>query len=507
MSFAASQRTRSLVPTSLVFLGCAILGGLAVLAPLAAVSAIAAAILIMVLAYCRRWIEPHQVFVLGALTAYIVLNYGFDNLGVRVAGIPLLAGHAMLLTGIVLAARKNPGTIGQVVREPAAKWLIVLATLTVFHLLVDAPKYGAMALRDASVIIESVFLVLGVLWGRDPQLTRVLIRWLPTLFLINVLYSFTFPLQLRLQALSQFPGVFQIVPLLGNYQLNMIYLLLGALYMLWLGGPLAHRSAWSRYGLAAAQLFGLIILQDRTMLVGMALILAFIMLIGEWRLSARILTPAGAAVAALVLVTVLGFSIPGRVGPVTSKFVKEYAGTLLEIGDRQREWGTDADRQKWFDQVWSDSTSSMSNFIWGRGFGEPLIDFRQRNGVPVRQPHNSTLSIFARLGLLGLIAWLCFLSVILKRFAVAILHRDRLGQPTATLVIWLFCLLIVNLLFTTVQPAFEFSHGAITFYFFVGFSLGFLRSQRERLSAPSAGVAHPVAMHPVYAAKGVAPQI
>lgn len=52
--------------------------------------------------------------------------------------------------------------------------------------------------------------------------------------------------------------------------------------------------------------------------------------------------------------------------------------------------------------------SSYKLFFFGKGYGMVLVDFKTPYGIPIREPHNLYLTIFARIGFVGL----CFFSVL-----------------------------------------------------------------------------------------------
>ena len=126
------------------------------------------------------------------------------------------------------------------------------------------------------------------------------------------------------------------------------------------------------------------------------------------------------------------------------------------------------------------SAIELLNLVVGEGFGQALIHFENEQGIPVRQPHNSSLTVLARLGFVGLTFWLLFIGMVLVR-CVRFLRTPYRSAAVFGLVLWLFLSIIVALLEASVQPAFEFSHGAIPFYFLVGLAIGLMRHGKGSL--------------------------
>jgi NhaP-type Na+/H+ or K+/H+ antiporter len=186
----------------------------------------------------------------------------------------------------------------------------------------------------------------------------------------------------------------------------------------------------------------------------------------------------GVVLASLLIqgLSMFGVTIPGRVGPVDMSFITEHAATIFMVNRQTARWDTDDDRLGWYAQVWQGLTASPANLVWGSGFGEPLIDFASTRGaaagVVVRQPHNSSLSVLARLGLTGLAVWLLFHFFVLRSFLRGLQARSSLDDLSADLLLWLLFLYLLFMITTSVQPLLEFSHGAVPFFFLMGFALG-----------------------------------
>jgi hypothetical protein len=437
--------------------------------------------LCLIVRWCRGRMEFWQALVLLALTPYIILNFGFDNLAINYFPV----GELLLLLALALVIRETKSDLlKRTLLDPPVVCLIALLLLSCLHLIIDVPRYGLYAVRDSSMFFEAVFIVLGIVWAQNPRGTQLLIRWLFLILLVNLFYAYTFSWGERIQAASPSFGVFHPVPLLGNYQQGAHWLLLGALFFVWLGPSVVRWPRWVLIVLAAAQLGGLAILQDRSMYVGMVVIVLILLLFHQTKKLVAFLSTIGWGIAfVLVLstaVSVLGIKLQGRMGPVDVSFLEEHAKTVLAIGDANTLMSHDVDRADWYGQVWNRVTSSPSNLFVGEGFGQALIHFANEQGIPVRQPHNSSLTVLARLGFVGLTFWLLFIGMVLVR-CVRFLRTPYRSAAVFGLVLWLFLSIIVALLEASVQPAFEFSHGAIPFYFLVGLAIGLMRHGKGSL--------------------------
>ena len=436
-----------------------------------------------ILRWCRGRLEFWQALVLLAMTPYFILNYGFDNLAVGVGGLHLPVGELLLLAALAFVAlKRQPWNIHSIIVEPSVVCLILLLLLSCAHLIIDVPRFGFYAVRDSSMFLEAVFLLLGAVWGQNPRDTQFLMRWMFFVFALNLLYSCTFSWGEQIRAWSPTFGVFHPVPLFGNYQENATFLVLGALFCIWLAPSAVRWPRWILMVLAAAQLSALAILQVRAMYVGIAVILLVLLLLRETKKLVGFASVLGCGIAVLAVlfstVSLLGIKLQGRMGPVDFSFIEEQAKTVLAVGDANARMSHDVDRSEWYGEVWDRVRSSPSNLIVGEGFGQALINFENEEGIPVRQPHSSSLTVLGRLGLLGLSIWLLFVILAAVRY-VKVLRRRDTPWGAHPLMLWLFLFFLLAFLVASVQPSFEFSHGAIPFYFLQGLAIGILRSRDQ----------------------------
>lgn len=438
-----------------------------------------------ILRLCRGHLEFWQALVLLALTPYVILNYGFDNLAIGAGGFHFPVGELLMFLALALVVLKSQSwNLRNILAEPPVLCLIALLLLSCAHLILDVPRYGLYAVRDSSLFFETPFLILGAVWARNARSMQLLMRWLFFLFVLNLLYTYTFPWREGIQAWSPTSGVFHQVPLFGNYQQSGSTLVLGALFCIWLAPSIVPLKRWVLVLLAGAQLSGLALVQVRSMYVGIAVILAVLLLLRETKKLTGFATALGCGVAALLVllsaVSLLGIKLEGRMGPVDFSFIEEHAETVLAVGDANARMSHDVDRSEWYGQVWDRVRSSPSNLMVGEGFGQALINFENEEGIPVRQPHNASLTVLARLGFLGLSIWVLFIVLVLVRYVRALRLRFT-SEGSSTLILWLFFFTLLGLMQASVQPSFEFSHGAIPFYFLLGLAFGIMRMEREKL--------------------------
>ena len=464
--------------TVLFFLTCLGIGILATFYPMYALGlliglAVLGAIWLGLANLRRTGLEVWQIVLLIPLSGYVLLNYGFENISIHLGGVPIIISYLLMFTVLGLAWLSNPGMSRVVRQEPAVFFLSAMFVLACLHLVVNVPTYGIWAFRDASMCFDCIFIVLGLLWSRRKVSITPLMKWLMVILLLNAFYSLTFPWQEKIQAWSPKSGVFLQIPLLGNYRGNYLYLGLGALFYLFLSQRVFKWPRWIVLFLAMVQLFGLAILQARQMYVALLVIIVLLLLMGEVKKSGKLVLILGVPITAVVLLTVIGLEIPGRIGPVRTDFFLEHFRSIS--GAEDTPGAKVSGRIEWYQEVFA---RIRKNPMFGEGFGQPLITFENDQfGNSVRQPHNSSATVLARLGILGLLPWLGLHFYVVKRFLYAYRRRRQLDHRSADLNLWLFMLYLVFMISSLVEPAFEFPSAAVPFYFFLGLALGLIRWQ------------------------------
>jgi hypothetical protein len=445
----------------------------------AGIALAAGSVLVLILIQANRMeIETWQTITLITLTGYVLLNYGFENLSVPIGPLRFIpVGELLMGAALTVAFLRYRGPqLRDTLRDPSVICVLALLALTLIHLTLDLPEYGLYALRDGTSSFEALFLLLGILWAARERNIQLLTKWLMFLFIVTMAYSYTFPWAEQLQDWSLISGPFHAVSLLGNYQDLAVYLVSGALFCIWVAPTIRKWPRWLLGMLAIAQLAGLGILQSRTMYVGIALVLMLLIFLRETKRASQflsILAPGlGALVLTILVLTGVGWKVKGRLGPVDMSSLRNEVRSIWPSSAESHELGHEADRRAWYGEVWNKLRSSPSHLLLGVGYGQPLIDFMSETGQPVRQPHNSSLNVFGRLGLLGLSIWMLFVSGVLKRLWIGVREARERGAVSCPLRLWLLAFSVLGLLDSMVQPYFEFSHSAIPFYFLMGVALG-----------------------------------
>ncbi len=436
------------------------------------------AFITLALVISGRKLSSWQFLSFIALLGYTILGYGFANFAFRLGGVPLPLGHVLTFGAILLTAFfVKTRYFRTFLKEPVTIcWLLLLA-LSLLHLLFDVSRFGAYAIRDSSFVVEGVALFLGFLWARRIESTALFLRLLFILFLLNFIYSLTFPFREVLIAHSPTSGVFLEVPVLGFYG-GALFLVVGGLFYLLFGERISKLPSFVVLSLALLQLGWSFLFQARSMYVGIVVALFMVLLFGTAGKVLKVTSGVVISVVSLFLfISSFNVNISGRLGPIEPGFfVSHFESIFLKPGTPGE--GSARWRLELLSEIWDRWTSSKTTILVGEGFGEPIIDF-SLGEVAVRQPHNTHLTVLVRLGLIGMVIW-----VILHYRIISLFFRGIKFYPKGTfeynVVLWFFIFYVLGMLLTTVQPWLEFSYGAIPFYMLIGFALGFIKRDTER---------------------------
>ncbi len=455
-----------------------LVGGSAILYPLVVLCCLAAVAVLglcwLVVTYVRRAnLELWQVLTLVALSGYTLLTRGFENLTIHVGEFPIIVGYVLIYASLALALFSRRQVVASALKEPAVLCMLALFVFAVLHLAVDVPSYGIWALRDSTMCLDGMFMLLGMAWAVKSKNSIFLARWLLGLYVLNMLYIYTMPWGDKVWSWSPVSGVFLKVPILGDFSGAGDILVDGAMFCLCVGCYLVTRPSWLMPLLAMGQFLGVAITQGRRQYIGTVIVLVILALLGEGKRFAKLLILIPSAVMIIFLVTSIGgFKIAGRIGEVNLDFFEAH---LRSVHTSEGTPGSAVESR--FDMADQAFQHFFAHPVVGEGFGRPLLtDIDETNGAVTRIPHNSSLTYLARLGLIGFALWIAFHFLLVKRF-ISVLRRRSSGDDklTSAFVLWLFLFYVLFVNVSLVEGPFEFPSGAVPFYFFMGFALGLMR--------------------------------
>jgi len=460
------------------FTVAAAIGGVATLYPWVSLGLMGLVVFVglcwLTLVYIRRAdLEIWQVLLLMALSGYLLLNYGFENVAIHIAGIPIIISYGLMYSALAVALVSRRRLVAAGLQEPAVRCILILIGFTSLRLLWQVPHYGLMAIRDATMCLDGLFMLLGLAWAMKKNSLVFLTKWMMLIFALNMLYSFTQPWQEQIWSWSPESGVFLPVAIFGNFNGIGDLLMTGALFCICVGSFVIKRPSWLLQVLIVGQFLGFALAQVRRMYVAAAVVLLILIFMGEVKKFAKLLFLLPAGLIVILLVTsISGIEINGRIGAVNLEFFKEH---IRSIHDSEGTPGSAVETR--FDMADEALGHFYAHPIFGVGFGQPLLtDIDMRNGAVTRMPHDSSLTFLARLGVVGFAVWIAFHFCIIRAFIHALRQRRHCPDGRlAAFVLWAFLFYVLFMIGSLVEAPFEFPSGAVPFYFFMGLTLGLIR--------------------------------
>lgn len=414
MTLTPSQRTRlffSGAAVAAVLLGAAIASG-HFFWPAAAAVAIALFLL------ARLQPLPLATVVLGLVVfGYVVGNRGFAQLSLT-PRFPLLpAEAALLLGGGLLLVQSTWRRELPFRRDPLNLALLAWMLIGAARFSLDFRVFGILALRDFTLVYYAAFFFLGQELAREPRGRR---------FLENLLLSgciLVLPLSLLAE---RFPDAFYRALLWRGTPLIFYKGDLAATFLA-VGSVLCflrfeRRGRWPWLGASLALAFAVLAGSNRASLLALGVAALWLAVRGRWRFSAW-LGSTGLAAAVAILLGASVLRIPWSHTPVFGVYERvvslaDPAGQRTYTGDETFNKGdNNLFRAVWWRTV-VDETVAGHPYV-GLGFGYDLAARFVREYYPesseefvTRSPHNVLLTIFGRMGAVGLAVFLVVLALV-----------------------------------------------------------------------------------------------
>jgi len=412
-------------------------------------------------------LDFRQSITLIIIGAYLILNWFF--MLVRIppvggGGVPI--GEILLIFWfcfLVKDLRWIPSFANNIIFVPFLIWWVYGITKA----FLAVPEYGMWALRDATHVIESLFVWVGFVFASSPGAIDRLFVWFYRVLAVSVLYAFTYPWRESLAAVAPgltAPSGYQ-VKIFSFYATSGIALILESTRRL----IEQHRNSLLISSLLLA--YGIAIFQARTIYL-QVITVSLMLLWHRPKVFKKMGLSIVAGMLAIVLVAQSGIEIKGRNGEnISVDYIAHHFMAIAGIETKGIEVAAGGVSQRfgWWEKIFEKLTYSTGNFLFGLGYGFPLIEFENLEEVAVREPHNSMISIFARLGFLGfvLFAWmhLHLVRIWLASYNLCRKKGYDLGRDRLFMFMVFFVLIWVN---SIGEDAFEKPFFTIPYYFFWG---------------------------------------
>jgi hypothetical protein len=447
-----------------------------------------------------RWFTPALGLLLGG---YLFLSKPFAYL--HVPGTPVFVGEIVLAIGIIDVLRVRSPWYLLLRSSPILKVLLVFMAICTARLAVDLPVYGIDAIRDSSIWYYGLFAFLVAAAAvREPTFVPRLLRWYRRVLPWYFVWA---PISVALVGVDALRSVYMpgtSVPV-NSFKANdiAVQVAMGVAF-LWLGvdrtvgsGPARSRELL----LSVAGLFAMLVLASQTRGGFLAEVgifgLAFAYLpVGRRR--RLVLSGICGLLVVLTVVWALDLRVHRERRDLSLEQLTANLASITGSQENQELSGTVQWREQFWHQVVDDLLSS-SAWATGLGFGPILperydVDVGATNNEtstqPLRNVHNSHLTILARVGFPGLGLWvLLWLTFGIHLFRWARWRPGGVRDPANAAAVWCSAAVVGFLIGAYFDPSLEGPQAGIWLFTLVG--LGAALSLVGRRSAPPAGPGRP----------------
>ena len=408
--------------------------------------------------------------VLFNVLALIIFGYGFQLIRIPPSGVGLPLAELLLFFSMFLF---NPLIVSARLNKVLPIWVCYgWIVYGLVHMFFALEQYGFRAIRQSSPIYEVLFLYIGYAFSMDKGFILKYDRLLRYAIPVLIFYALTFPFKDIVVGLSPSIPSSQGIssPIIGNYSSTPIFMVVMA--------SISLREYLLNDGkknlVYAALLLGLAIVffPSRTLILEIFAVLILSTILFGRLSKRRIIFFYSSLFLGLLVVSFSGFLFSSRLG---SNFqLSDYwilAKEIIGVGDQVKQLSS-GNEQRYFYWAniisrWSDSIDTI---IFGMGYGVPLIEFFDKTGALVTEPHNSFVSVLGRGGIIGITLFLLFKGFIFRILYTAVrsYKTDPEYANLYTFVLFLFICMIINALG---EAPYVSPYLAVPYYFSVGVAL------------------------------------
>jgi O-antigen ligase len=429
-------------------------------------------------------------FVLWTVAGYLILNTGFEMLRIPPLGAGVPIGELVLVFSLcfidVLALL--PKIASQVWLLPILLWW----ALSLSRSLYDVHVGGAWSFRDASQAIESLFLIVGFWIVNSPVNIHYFFSWLRRMFILAIPYGLLFPFDNTLQKFSpRLPGM-------GTGSAHLIFQMTNTpVILIWAASWLVIERGRSRSPVRGRELLaGLLVAfavafgQSRTTYLDVLLV-GVVLFVTRSRLATRWTALLLLGVLIIGAVSVSGVEIKGRLGKKISLdfIVSHFEAISGKASSEDTAASAEGVPQRigWWRAIYKKMIRSPQKIVFGLGYGIPLTNYRGAAGTVLREPHNSFISVIARLGVSGMLVWLLMQGALYiawwRAYRLSV-RMDWIEDRNNLLILLIYNVIV---LITAIgEDGFEKPFYAIPYYLFFGVILRYGRILRRAATAPEA---------------------
>ncbi len=420
--------------------------------------------------------------VLWATGAYIILNSGFMMVRIPPVGVGIPIGEVVLIG--CLCVISLPVLLPKMGKEAWLFPILLWWGMSLSRCLIDTTVGGAWSFRDASQAIESLYLIVGFWLANSVENLSYFFRWLRKILLVAIAYGLLLPANHYLQSFSpRLPGVAGVgAPLIFSVTNTAVILIWAACWLL-IDGKQKDKLTKGRILLACLLVtFSVAFAQQRTIYLAV-LMTGAILFLTKRRLATKWATILLFGVVAIGAISVSGINVEGGRGhKISLDFISQHFQSITGSsgsGDVEGSAAGVSLRLGWWRRIYQQMQGSHRVMIFGLGYGVSLTDFHGALGASAREPHNSYISVLARLGISGMLVWVAMQASLYLSWwrSFQLCRRMRWVRDQDNLLLLLIYSVQV-LAYAIGEDGFEKPFLAIPYYLFFGVVLRYGRYLR-----------------------------
>jgi hypothetical protein len=433
------------------------------------------------------WTDRYGVVLIGFLAAQAIGGKGFAYLGIP----PLYVTELVLAAGLVVMLQTRC-VLTSLLTVPSL-CLAALILLAIARTVPFVSTYGVDALRDSVLVLYALFsfIVATLLLQRPDRLISVVafLRWFTGLFVFVGPAVFLFSAFI----LPQLPSFLIASPGLPTIRAGELGVHLAGCALLALLGLRQVRPLW-----LCALLLGILTVtsQNRGGMLAIAVPVALALPFSKaWP---RVVALGMVGVVLLGLAYAANLEVPPMTGSEehfagerrlgARQAVDNVLSLVVPTNDTQLD-DTKMFREMWWRKIYTYTVDGP--YFWtGKGFGVNLAEddgfvVGDRNGPPLRSPHNSHMNILARTGVPGFVLWILFLVTWFGTMMSWVMRARRLGDTEwGNLMLFVACYWLANVINASFDVALEGPMLATWFWCQTGVGLGVVAIYRAGAASP-----------------------
>jgi hypothetical protein len=415
---------------------------------------------------------PNKIYIIFILIyGNLFLGWSFQNL--TILGIPI--NETVLL--LLLISINVPNIIKHLRLVVNISLFIIWLIYGSFHLVIGFIESGIWALRDGSHVIDSFFLFIGFFLISNEKYYNYFFTHIKKIVLVALLYCLLLPFSQSIQSLI--PSVsgaagYNVGKSLFNYSSMATTWVWLAFYTSINYTKINNSFLYTKVIPFLFLIVPIILFQQRSTYLSIFGLMFFLLLFAREKFTSKFLSYICIFIITLFIFSLFDFELKGRISNFSAEFLFEHIMSTFGYASERTlgSSGTVDQRLIWLMEVIDNSFNSITRFIFGKGFGEPLIEFGATQGVIVREPHNAFLSIYGKMGLFGFIIWFCMhinFLIVWRRFYQYAKLNNKSEEKNYLLGLIIF--IIIILLSGTTNSNFEQTYTASIYYMFWGIIL------------------------------------